>query len=145
MAALLKIVDEHFGPGGTDRLPAVDLRLVSERVTPREIIRRRVEAEVEVLNQRKIAYAAGHARTRSFLIDIDAASPEAVLNLPLKSKRGGHLARVEEETGRALAAFGRQHFIMLFDDRQIDDLDLEVTVTPESKVVFLYLTPLKGG
>jgi hypothetical protein len=137
MTALLRIVDEHFGAGGTERREAVDLRLVSERITPRGIIRRRVEAEIEILRQR----ATAHDRTRSFLIDV--APAEATLNpLVPKSRR---LPDVDMETARACVAFQRQAFIMLFDDRQIDDLDAEVTVTPDSKVVFLYLTPLKGG
>lgn len=145
MAALLKIVDERFGPGGTERRPAVELRLVSERITPREIIRRRVESEVEALNRRKLAHVAGQAATRSFLIDVDTSSPEAVLNAPLLKGRKPALARVETETARAFEAFGKQRFIMLMDDRQVEGLDDEVTVKPESEVVFLYLMPLKGG
>jgi len=145
MAALLKIVDEHFGPDGRTRAPAVDLRLVSERITPREIIRRRVEAEIEIVNERKLAHALGHRRTRSYLIDIDPDSAESILKLPSGAKRGPRLDRADEETARALAAFDKHQFIMLFDDRQIDELDAELTVTPESQAVFLYLMPLKGG
>jgi len=143
MAALLKIVDERFGPGGVDRRPAVELRLVSERVTPREIIQRRVEAEVEAVNQRKLAhFAAGHAKSRSFLIDVDPASPEGILN-PLGRKPA--MAQVDREAARAVQAFEQQRFIMLVDGKQIDGLDDEVVVGPDSQVVFLYLMPLKGG
>ena len=145
MAALLKIVDEHFGPGGTDRRPAVELRLVSERTTPREIIRRRVESEVEALNERKLAPLASHRRTRSFLIDVDATSSEGLLNGLVRAGRKPALTRVDAEAARAFKAFEKQRFIMLLDDRQIDGLDDEVTVGPESEVVFLYLTALKGG
>lgn len=145
MSAVLKVVDEYFGPGGAEKRPAVELRLVSERATPREIIRRRVEAEVEAVNAKRFAFAQGHAKTRSFLIDVEAASAEAILNLPLVPKRATPMARVETEAARAFAAFDRQQFIMLFDDRQIEGLDDEVTVTTTSKVVFLFLTPLKGG
>ncbi len=145
MVALLKIVDDHFGPGGRERLPAVDLRLVSERITPREIIRRRVEAEIEAVNQTKPAHAMGRARTRSFLIDAAADSPEARLNTPVGRRRPTSLESANYETARAIAAFDKRQFIMLFDDRQVDDLDAELTVMPESQAVFLYLTPLKGG
>jgi hypothetical protein len=145
MAALLKIVDERFGPAGTDRRPAVELRLASERITPREIIQRRVESEVEALNQRKLAHLAGQARTRSFLIDVDASSPESLLNGPIAKGRKPALARIETEAARAFEAFEKQRFILLLDDRQIDGLDEQVTVRPESQVVFLYLMPLKGG
>jgi hypothetical protein len=145
MAALLRIVDEHFGPAGTDRRPAVELKLVSERISPREIIQRRVEAEVEAFNNRKLAHAAGHRRSRSFLIDVEATSPEAVLNAPLAPGRKPVLAHVEREAARAFQAFEKQSFIMLLDDKQIEGLDDEVTVRSESQIVFLYLTPLKGG
>lgn len=140
MSALLKIVDEHFGPGGTERRSAVQLRLVSQRTTARDVIRQRVEAEVEALALRSRA----HERTRSFLIDVEATSPEGLLNLPLV-RRPPAPDRAEKETARAFAAFAKQQFIMLFDDRQVENLDDEITVGPASQVVFLYLTPLKGG
>jgi hypothetical protein len=145
MVALLKIVDEHFGTSRSERLPAVELRLVSERTSAREILRKRVEAEVEDVNRRKQAYVDGHAKSRSFLIDIDPSSPEATLNQIIPGKRRPKLFNAEEEISRACRAFNKRQFIMLLDDRQIDDLDADVGLMPESEVVFLYLTPLKGG
>lgn len=145
MAAQLKILDEYFGPAGTDRRPALELKLVSERITPREIIERRVASEVEALNSRKLAHAAGQGGTRSFLIDVEATSPEAILNISPRGRRTPVLARVEQEAARAFQAFEKQRFIMLLDDKQIDGLDDEVTVGAESQIAFLYLTPLKGG
>lgn len=145
MAALLKILDEHFGANAFERRPAVELRLASERTTARDIIRQRVEAEVDEVNRRNQAHIDGHARTRSFLIDVDAASPEAKLNLPIIGRRKPKLFDLDAETDRAIVAFEKRQFIMLLDDRQIDDIDDYVTIMPESEVVFLYLTPLKGG
>lgn len=145
MAASVRVVDEHFGTGAPVRRPACELRLASERVTPREIIRRRVETEVEDVNRAKAAHIEGHARTRSFLITVDANSPEARLNGIIPSKRKPKLFDVEHETQRALDAFNKRSFIMLFDDRQIDDADLEISLTPNSEIVFVYLTPLRGG
>lgn len=137
MAAQLKIVDEHFGPAGTQRREALDLRLVSERISPREIIRQRVQAELQTLRRRE----RPQSHTRSFLVE--AAPAEKTLNSLVGKPR--RLRTVEVETARACDAFERQAFIMLFDDQQVDSLDTEVTVTPHSKAVFLYLTPLKGG
>lgn len=145
MAALLKILDEHFGTSVSERRPAVELKLVSERTSPRDIIRQRVQAEIEEVNQRNQAHIDGHARTRSFLIDVDAASPEAKLNMPIIGRRKPKLFDLDAETDRAITAFEKRQFIMLLDNRQIDDIDDCVTITPESEVVFLYLTPLKGG
>ena len=141
MAALLKIMDEHFGPTGAERRPAVQLRLASERTTAREIIRRRVDAELQALAEHR----AAHAPNRSFLIDVEATSPEARLKTFLKRRPPRPEARLRAETERAFAAFDRQRFIMLFDERQIERLDEEVVVAADSQVVFLYLTPLRGG
>jgi hypothetical protein len=142
MNSILRVVDEHFGSGGAVRRPAVELRLVSEQITAREIIQRRVEAEVETLNQRKFLHFERHAATRSFLIELNAASPEAVLN-----PRGRRPApiQVDRETSRAFEAFEKQRFIMLIDGRQVEGLDSIVAVQSASEAVFLYLMPLKGG
>ncbi|MEU0402573.1 hypothetical protein ABZ318_20505 [Streptomyces sp. NPDC006197] len=59
--------------------------------------------------------------------------------------------RVEhEEAGdaaftRAVEAFGRNGFLVLVGDRQVEELDETVTVGPETEVVFLRLVPLVGG
>ena len=120
-------------------------RLASERVTPREIIRRRVEAEVEDLNRTRSAHAQAHARTRSFLIPVEAGSAESLLNKIVPRTRKTKLFDIQSETQRAQDAFDQRGFIMLFDDRQIDDADREVTLMPDSEIVFVYLTPLRGG
>jgi hypothetical protein len=128
-----------------DRRPALELKLVSERITPREIIQRRVASEVEAFNNRKLAHAAVQGGRRSFLIDVEATSPEAILNASSAGRRTSALARVEREAARAFQAFEKRRFIMLLDDRQLEGLDDDVTVGAESQIVFLYLMPLKGG
>ena len=45
----------------------------------------------------------------------------------------------------ALRAFSNNRFFLLVDRRQIVDLDTPFPLTPKSTVVFLRLTPLKGG
>lgn len=145
MQSVLKIVDECFGTGGGDRRPALELRLASERISARELIRRRIADEVEAVNHRQAEYAAGHARSRSFLIPLDADSAEMRLN-PASARPIKRRAFVEaEEYDRAITAFEKNQFILLFDERQISDLDDAIAVTPNSEVVFLYLTPLIGG
>jgi len=144
MSAILKVVDEHFGTSAPVRRVGADLRLASERVSAREIIRSRVVAEVEELNQQKQRHAEGHARTRSFIVDQD--SSETKLNsVSSLGRRKTKLLDVEMETDRAITAFTRRRFIMLLDDRQIDDLDEAVGLRPESEIVFVHLMPLKGG
>ena len=146
MAALLKIRDEFFGTKAEDDPPAVELTLASERVSPREIIRQRVFAEVADVNEQRMGNSRRHRRTRSYLVDVEEGSPEAQLNRPLSRKLGGSvLLDAEEELARALQGFAANRFIMLFDDRQVEGLEDDLTVLPGSEVTFLHLTPLKGG
>jgi len=145
MAVVVKVTDEFFGSGTPSRRTGGELRLVSERVTPQDIIRRRVADEVDAVNRRTKAYAEGLAGSRSFLIDVDPTAPEALLNKSLKPKKAPKPLDLEFECQRAMTAFAGNAFIMLVDDRQIDDPDMFVTLGADSEIVFLYLTPLKGG
>jgi hypothetical protein len=122
---------------------AVSLRVASERVSAREIIRSRVEAEVHELNQAKERPDGRAPAARSHMV---LAESEARLNsAPSKAWAWAKSLDVEAEVDRAIAAFGSRRFIMLLDGRQIDDLDEAVGLRPESEVVFVHLTPLKGG
>ncbi len=149
MAALLKLVDEHFGAGETARKPAMELRLVSEKVTVRDIISRRVADEVEAVNAERLSYAIRHEQTRSFLIPIEKGSVEDQLKPSLldriKKRPNQNLLDANKEIKRAIEAFESRRFLLLFDDRQIEDLDYEIPLMPDSEVVFLRLSPLKGG
>ena len=138
MAATLKVIDAHLGSGKQRRHAGVDLRLASERVSAREIIRSRVMAEVEEIKLHNQMSA------RSYII---AQGPlEQELNaIGTHSRRRAASVDVEAEIESAIAAFSRRRFIMLLDERQIDDLDQMVGLRPDSKVVFVHLMPLKGG
>ena len=54
-------------------------------------------------------------------------------------------SQTERNIARALKAFRNNGFVLLVDDRQIDDLDDEVELDRHSVVTFLRLTPLVGG
>jgi len=136
MKAELKIVDEHFGKG---RDSAFELRLASERITARALIRRRTAEEVAQVNQRRNDVHLG--TTRSLLIRHTEA--EAKLNAP--KPRPTKLFDETEEFQAAVRAFEQKRFIMLFDDRQIIDLDEEIAVTSTSEMIFLRLVSLAGG
>jgi hypothetical protein len=144
MPAMLNIRDEYFGTpaAGDPLLPS--LQLASERVSPREIIRQRVFTEVAEINEARMEHSRGHQRTRSFLIRFEPEAPESRLNTPIVPKKSP-LLDAEEEFARALKAFAANRFVMLFDECQVEGLDDELTVAPESEVTFLHLTPLRGG
>lgn len=131
MEAVLKIYDQAPGAG---REPAAALRLASERVTARDLIRRRVEQEVAAFNAAKDDVFQGL---------VQPSGAERVLNgFRLKQRR---VLDPEKQVEAALAAFAGNGFVLLFDDRQLDDLDEEVVVTDDSTAVFLKLLPLVGG
>lgn len=131
MEAVLKIWDETPGQGKRE---AAELRLASERITAGELIRRRVEAEV----------AAWNAKTGEIFQGlIQPNESERVLNgYRLKKRRK---LDPENQAKVALEAFRKNAFILLFDDRQIEDPHEYITITPTSEAVFLKLVPLVGG
>ena len=142
MAATLKILDQHFGMNAAQRTAGVHLRLASERVTAREIIRSRVEVEVDKINQTKLQ-AEHEAFGRSQMILTEA---EQRLNAkPPKAWIWAKSLDVEAEVDRATTAFVKRQFLMLLDDRQIEDLDEPIGLRPDSELVFVHLIPLKGG
>ena len=131
MEAALRIYDET---PGAERKPAATLRLASEKITARELIHRRVEQEVAAFNATKDNVFQGL---------VQPSESERLLNgFKLKKRRP---LDVDEQVKVALEAFSRNGFVLLFDDRQVEDLDDVVIVTPESSATFLRLVPLVGG
>lgn len=142
MTALLKIRDEFFGAKTPTSPSSINLKIASARISAREIIRQRVFVEVAEINEQRMS----HERTRSFLIGVEEGSAEDALNRHSpRERRASHLLDAEEEFAKAVTGFQTNRFIMLLDDRQVQNLDEDLTVVPDSEVTFLHLTPLKGG
>jgi hypothetical protein len=143
MAATLKVVDQYLGTGTGQRRTGMNLRLASERVTVREIIRSRVEVEVHEINLARQQQTECIATARGYLVPVEAE--RELKSSSAKSSAWIEPLDIDAEVDRATAAFARRRFIMLLDDREIDDLDEAVGLRSESEVVFVHLTPLKGG
>ncbi len=119
---------------GRERRPAARLRLASEKVTARGLIRRRVEDEVAAHNRKPQEVFRGL---------VQPSGAERALN-------GYRLKKVrrldpEEQVRIALEAFESNGFFMLFDDRQVESLDAELVLTGDNTVSFVQLLPLVGG
>ena len=133
MLATLTIRDETTF--GFDKNPYVfTLDLEAERVTARELVRERVRREVEDYNARQPEFFRGL---------VQPSDAERTLN-------GFRLRRErpldwEEQFELALEAFRRNGFILLLDDRQVEDLDQVIEIGPRTSVTFLKLVPLVGG
>ncbi len=110
------------------------LEIAEERLTVRELIRRRVFQEVA-------EYNAGTPEVFQGLVQPQDA--ERVLNgYAMRARR-----RIDPEaqTELALKAFAGNGFLVLVGDRQVTDLDEEIELTLGTQVTFLKLVPLVGG
>jgi hypothetical protein len=110
------------------------LDFLTEEITVRELIERRVYEEVQAYNTQKPGYFRGLVQPK------DA---EATLN--------GYRLRTHREidwraqAALAIDAFQRNGFCVLVGDRQVATLDERVRVELATPVTFLKLVPLIGG
>jgi hypothetical protein len=131
MSAAIAIYDETTGG---ERTHSLTLEFPTVRVTARELIRRRVYEEVQEYNL---------STPECFRGLVQPTEAERVLNgYRLREHRK---LDWEQQYERALEAFQRNGFIMLVDNRQVEDLDDEIDLTLASEVSFLKLLPLVGG
>ena len=131
MAATLTIHDES-ATGET--LLELTLNVSAERITVRDLIRQRVWHEVEEYNRR---------RPDTFRGLVQPTDSERTLNgYRLKQPRA---IDATTQLAKAIDAFQRNQIIILVDDRQVESLDEEITLRPDTRVSFLRLTPLVGG
>jgi hypothetical protein len=105
-----------------------------ERISVRELIRQRVTQEVEEFNHRQPAV---------FRMLVQPNDTERTLNgFKFQKPR---LVDPETQYEKAIEAFEGNGFIVLVDDYQIQGLDDEIALRPETSVTFLKLVPLVGG
>lgn len=117
-----------------DLREAITLHLPEPTITARELIRSRVFEEVKAYNERLSGVFRG-------LVQPEGSERE----------HGGFRIQGErrldwhEQAEAALQAFTRNGFVLLVDDRQMEALDEEIRVRPDTRVTFLKLVPLVGG
>jgi hypothetical protein len=110
------------------------LDVVEERLPLREVIRRRVFQEVAEFNAKSGVVFRGLVRP---------TDAEAELNgFRLREYRP---IDPEKQTASALEAFGRNGFVVLVGDRQVEELDDVVELPLGVEVTFLKLVALVGG
>jgi hypothetical protein len=96
-------------------------------ITARQLIAERVRSEFEPLLER-----------------FDGRGGVLPTALVAMSTNAGAMT-LDDAIDTALQAFSANRFFLLVDRRQIADLDAPFPLTSKSTVVFLRLTPLKGG
>ncbi|CAL9548721.1 hypothetical protein SUDANB108_04418 [Streptomyces sp. enrichment culture] len=129
--AIVTFVDETTTG---ERRAAWGLEIAEERLSVRELIRRRVFQEVAEFNARTPQVFQGL---------VQPEDTERVLNgYALRTPR-----RIDPEaqTALALRAFAGNGFLVLVGDRQLTDADEEIDLPLGTEVTFLKLVPLVGG
>ena len=129
MALTLAILDETTTG---ERRRAGDFQFEAETSTLREIIRHRVQQEVERFNQSDVEVFRGL---------IQPEENERILN----GVRERLFLDWQKQYAKAITAFKGNGFLVFVDDRQITDLDETLHLTAQTKVAFLKLVPLIGG
>ena len=110
------------------------LDFLTEEITARELIERRVYEEVQAYNTSKPGYFKGL---------VQPTDAEATLN--------GYRLRTRREIDwraqvtKALDAFQRNGFLILVGEKQVVSLDDRIRLELETPVTFLRLVPLVGG
>lgn len=105
-----------------------------EKISIRELIRLRVYQEVEEFNSRQPVV---------FRMLVQPNDTERTLNgFKFHKPR---LIDPETQFERAIQAFEGNGFIVLVDDFQVQELEDEIALHPETSVTFLKLVPLVGG
>lgn len=129
--AIVTFVDETTAG---DRGAGWGLEIAEERLTVRELIRRRVFQEVAEYNARTPRVFQGLVQPR----DAERVLNGYALRTPRRIDPGA-------QTELALTAFAGNGFLVLVGDRQVTDPDEEVELTQGTEVTFLKLVPLVGG
>jgi hypothetical protein len=134
MSTTLKIKDETTLGLGRDDDRDFTLEVPEARITVLDLIRARVYWEVHEYNLDQPEYFQGL---------VQPSDAERSLNgFKMRRRR-----RIDPEKQFELAkrAFYSNGFILLVDDRQVDELEEEIEIRPDTTVTFLKLLPLVGG
>lgn len=127
---VLTIHDESTGAAAsTARL----LTLNTSKLTARDLIRERVMHEVRQLNDSPTERFAGLVKLSDEEVALNGAKPGA---RPLDAER---------QVARAFESFRKRGFALLVDGTQVESLDQELDLAPDSQITFLRLFPLAGG
>lgn len=133
MTVTLTVRDEttlRYGQQNQEFIPA----FATQHITVRELISGRVYQEVQAYNARLPEYFNGL---------IQPAEAEHTLNgYRMRQQRQ---IDWEVQFDKAIEAFQGNGFIILINDRQVDELDEFIEIQPDTSVTFLKLIPLVGG
>ncbi len=127
----LTITDETTGGKVTNE---VNITFQNELTTVQDIIKARVDAEVEAYNRKLPEYYRGL---------VQPGETEQTLNgYKMKERRK---VDAEKQYLTALDAYQKNGFFILIDNIQAESLQQMVVINPNTSISFIKLTPLVGG
>jgi hypothetical protein len=128
---IVKMKDKLDAGKATDE---IDVEFTRNKVTVRELIEARVNAEVNRYNNKLPEYFQGL---------VQPTHAEKTINgFKMKERKK---VDPEKQVYIALDAFQKNAYFLLIDKYQPENLDQEITISPRTEVTFLKLTPLVGG
>ena len=131
MSSTLTVFDETARGERTHR---IRLKLVSERLSLRELIERRVQVEAESFNLRRPVNFQALVKP--------VGAEETAQGFRLREHRDLDWHVQAEE---AIKAFENKAFFVMVDHKEIKDLGQEITVTDTTDIAFIKLMPVIGG
>jgi hypothetical protein len=131
MPATITITDER--PAARQK-NTFTLDFLETHLTAREFLRRRIYEEV-------LEYNASELEVYNGLVE-PSDSERALNGVKPKMRRK---IDWEAQYEKALEAFAKNGFIMLWNDQQVDNLDERLELREGSVATFLKLVPLVGG
>ena len=117
-----------------ERTAAGGVRLDAGPLTLRDLIRSRIEQEVERYNQ---------TLPETFQGLVQPEESEQILN-GTRPKTKPPL-NWEVQCRRAYSSFEKNGFLVLVDGRQVTELDVPIDLGEDSEIDFIKLVPLAGG
>ncbi len=118
----------------------------SLRVTVRDLIKARVELEVERSSQQ--AVSARRLQLGSALNDKEHSNSQHVFGPGMlfgSFQKSTVPLHVDALVALAEEGFAKNRYFLLLGNSQAESLDEEIDVTQTAEVLFLLLTPLRGG
>ena len=128
---MLTVFDETARGERTHR---VAIKVTSESITLKELIERRVYAEVEKFNlQRPVNFKA--------LVQPKEAQETAQgYRLPAHRDLNPDVTALE-----AIKAFENKQFFVMVNNKEVKDLNEKIEITDQTEIAFVKLMPIVGG
>ena len=136
-----------FGKGDTEKsLPQVTLKLVSQRITVRQIIQQAVEQQLKTMLADKQAYAIIRQNFNAqYLEQGEIELQQGSGKIALEKTAADEFPSQELEVRRALQGFENKCFKVFVDGNEVLNPDDECTLVDGATIKFVRLIPLAGG